>query len=230
MEQILTRFRGVNRINSPRALGAAWVVALAVALAGPAGAATQHKKKEAAPAAEKLAPGECRPTPDQASVGLRALQTELMVAGLKCSADKFNDFVNKFKVTIKTDATRLQTLFSKSFGKSGSSHMNEFVTELANEASTRSNGMSDDEYCQQESALFAKVLALTGAELERFSAMRPLAVSSPVALCPPAPEAATTLVVSTDAANPGANPAVATNPAPVGNPAAAATPPAPRPR
>lgn len=125
----------------------------------------------------------CQPTPDQASVAIRALQTELMVAGLKCSAERFNNFTAKFKPTIKANADRLQALFRKAYGKNGATQMNSFVTRLANDASQRSNAYRDEDYCREQAALFEQVMALTGAELERFSALRTLNVPAPVTLC-----------------------------------------------
>ena len=156
----------------------------------------------AAPAAASAKPGDtCKPTPDQASIGIRALQTELMVAGLKCSAEQWNNFTAKFKKTLKTDADRMQRLFSKSYGKSGPSEMNAFVTSLANEASQRSNGFSEADYCKQQDVLFQKVLALTEMELERFSVGRKLNIAAPVALCVPDPvDGATTATTTTTAA------------------------------
>jgi hypothetical protein len=139
-------------------------------------------------AAAPAKPGDgCKVTPDNASIGIRALQTELMVAGLKCSAEQWNSFTAQFKATIKMDADRMQHLFSKSYGKSGASQMNAFVTQLANDASQRSNGFSEADYCKQEDVVFKKVLALTGQELERFAVGRALAVPAPVALCTPDP-------------------------------------------
>ncbi len=191
---------------------------------------TKHastKKSSSSKTAKALGPGECGPTPDQASIGLRALQTELMVAGLKCSADQWNSFTAKFKATIKTDADRLQHVFAKAYGKGGGNQMNAFVTQLANDASQRSNAFSEAEYCKQEAVLFTKVLALTALDLERFSAKRHLAVPQPVKLCEPDPEPA----VTTASATPGAvaTPAVATGAAATtvkGSPASSATTPA----
>ncbi len=160
--------------------------------------ASTHHKKPSGTESKATAPGECKPTPEQASIGIRALQTELMVAGLKCSADQWNSFTAKFKSTIKADADRLQALFRKTYGKGGASQMNTFVTLLANDASQRSNGSAEVDYCRQEDVLFHKVLALTGAELERFSVHRSLTVPTPVALCPPEADtpAATTAAAS----------------------------------
>jgi hypothetical protein len=174
-------------------------------------------------------PGDtCKPTPDQASIGIRALQTELMVAGLKCSAEQWNNFTAKFKTTLKTDAQRLQHLFAKSYGRSGSTEMNTFVTSLANEASQRSNGFAEADYCKQEDVLFQKVLTLTSLELERFSVGRKLNVAAPVALCPPDPTDGVAATTTAAAGTPGAAPAatqgatatvaVSTTPAPAATP------------
>ncbi len=157
---------------------------IALSVSGAADAST-HKKTSTKQAERPAEPGECKPTPDQASIGIRALQTELMVAGLKCSADQFNAFTAQFKATIKKDADRMQGVFRKVYGKGGPTEMNAFVTQLANDASQRSNGSSEDEYCKQEDVLFQKVLALTGEQLERFSAGRKLEIPTPVALCKP---------------------------------------------
>jgi hypothetical protein len=192
------RFRGFQMmLNAPRGLALALIVASAAAtISAPLRAEStksaepskKHAKHSAAPAsqaAKVVPPGGCQPTPDQASIGIRALQTELMVAGLKCSAEQWNAFTTKFKTTIKIDADRMQKLFSKAYGKSGANQMNAFVTQLANDASQRSNGFSEADYCKQQDVLFQKVLALTSLELERFSAGRALAVPAPVALCKP---------------------------------------------
>ena len=204
------RFEGWNILpGASRSLALALLLAsAALVISSPVQAEAQahasstqpvkHKAKPAsAPTAQaskvsKAPPGGCQPTPDQASIGIRALQTELMVAGLKCSAEQWNIFTAKFKATIKTDADRMQKLFSKSYGKSGPNLMNAFVTQLANDASQRSNGFSEAEYCKQEDVLFKKVLAFTNQELERFSAGRNLAVPAPVALCTPDPADAST--------------------------------------
>jgi hypothetical protein len=199
MERLMGRIRGFQMmLNAPRGLALALIVASAAAtLSAPLRAEstksaeptkTKHATHRAAPAkqtAKVVPPGGCQPTPEQASIGIRALQTELMVAGLKCSAEQWNTFTTKFKTTIKIDADRMQKLFSKAYGKSGANQMNAFVTQLANDASQRSNGFSEADYCKQQDVLFQKVLAFTSLELERFSAGRALAVPAPVALCKP---------------------------------------------
>ncbi len=180
------------------------VTMAAVGISGGAQASTHKKASHKTETNEE--PGACKPTPEQASIGIRALQTELMVAGLKCSAEKWNAFTAQFRTTIKKDADRMQSVFRKAYGKGGSTEMNSFVTQLANDASQRSNGSSEEDYCKQEDVLFQKVLALTGEELEKFSASRKLEVPTPVALCKPEPDAAETTQASaapTGAVQPG---------------------------
>jgi len=182
---------------------------------------THHSTKPATTAAKGPADG-CKVTPDNASIGIRALQTELMVAGLKCSAEQWNAFTSKFKTTIKADADRMQHLFSKSYGKGGPNQMNAFVTQLANDASQRSNAYSEADYCKLQDVLFKKVLALSATELERFSVGRSLTVPAPVALCTPDPVDTGAPVTTTAAAGGAATTvAVSTTPAPAATPVSA---------
>src|SRR5579859_4746110 len=186
MESFMGVFTGENVAVFGRAGRVVLFLTAAVALTAGTAQASHHKSKGASGAVASATPSDgCKQTPDQASIGMRALQTELMVAGLKCSADGWNNFTAKFKTVIKTDADRLQHLFNKTYGKGGATHMNAFVTQLANDASQRSNQMTEANYCQQEAQLFLKVLAFTGQELERFSVHRDLAVPAPVSLCKP---------------------------------------------
>ena len=186
-------------------------------------AKTKHTTHHTSTAAAAKTPADgCKVTADQASIGIRALQTELMVAGLKCSAEKWNAFTSKFKTTIKMDADRMQHLFSKSYGKSGANQMNAFVTQLANDASQRSNGFSEADYCKQEDVIFQKVLALTDKELERFSVGRSLTVPAPVALCTPDPVDGAAPVTTTAGVTPTATTAtvaVSTSTPPAATPA-----------
>ena len=182
---------------------------------------TTHNSTTPAATATKGTPDGCKVTPDQASIGIRALQTELMVAGLKCSAEQWNAFTAKFKTTIKADADRMQKLFSKSYGKSGANQMNAFVTQLANDASQRSNGYSEADYCKQQDVLFKKVLALTGQELERFSVGRSVTVPAPVALCTPDPVDNAAPVTTAGSAGATTTVAVSTTPAPAATPVSA---------
>ena len=216
----MNRFASLEFMKGARrSLVVAALAGMLLPISGTAFATVHHKAKPAAP----VAPGTCGPTPERSSIGIRALQTELMVAGLKCSAEEWNSFTAKFQATIKKDADRMQGVFAKAYGKSGASHMNSFVTQLANDASSRSNNMAEVDYCKQEEVLFQRVLALTADDLERFSVHRALAVPAPVKLCDPEPDAPPITTASATQATPAAaQPAVARSPAssPAGKPAA----------
>jgi hypothetical protein len=183
------------------------VATLAMALLPISGEAlaAHHKAKSATRSTTSSAKPEtesCKTTPERSSIGIRALQTELMVAGLKCSAEEWNNFTAKFKTTIKSDADRMQKLFVKTYGSTGPNRMNAFVTQLANDASQRSNNSAEVDYCRQEEVLFKQVLALTGEELERFAVHRALAVPAPVALCGPDPVVSPTTTASATSSSP----------------------------
>jgi hypothetical protein len=172
-----------------------------------------HHKVQSSQANADTTSVNCTPTAEQSSIGIRALQTELMVAGLKCSAEQWNAFTAKFKSTIKADADQMQRLFNKVYGKGGATKMNAFVTQLANDASERSNRSADEDYCKQENVLFEKILSLTSKDLERFSVHRTVTVPTPVALCAPVPDDApptqsalvTTPVAATASVTPAAS-------------------------
>jgi hypothetical protein len=227
MESFMGVFTGENAAASRRTGRALLVMTAALAFTANAAQAGHHKGKASADKAAAAQPADgCRQTPDQASIGMRALQTELMVAGLKCSADQWNSFTAKFKTAIKTDADRLQHLFNKTYGKAGPTHMNAFVTQLANDASQRSNQMTEANYCQQEGQLFLKVLALTEKDLEHFAVHRALAVPAPVSLCQPEDDkpAAPAVTLASATAAPGAPAQAAVG---TGTPTAAGSTPTP---
>ena len=202
----MRQFAGLEFLRGARRSLVVATLAMALLPISGEALAAHHKAKTASKsptAPAKAETGLCKTTPERSSIGIRALQTELMVAGLKCSAEEWNNFTAKFKTTIKSDADRMQRLFVKTYGNSGSTRMNAFVTQLANDASQRSNNSAEVDYCRQEEVLFQKVLTLTGDELERFAVHRALAVPAPVALCDPEP-------VTTTASATQASPVVAT--------------------
>lgn len=81
----------------------------------------------------------CAQPEEMQAIRIRALQTELMLAGLSCNGRQhYNHFVRSFRSELKTYATALRSYFHRAYGKSGENEMNQFITRLANESSTRS--------------------------------------------------------------------------------------------
>ena len=105
---------------------------------------------------------------------VRQLQTELMVAALKCQGHpdgltaKYNNFVRKFNPDLSTNAKILRSHFSRTYGKDHARRFDTYITTLANEASIRSSQTAN--YCASMAPIFETVLGIGGPELEDFAA------------------------------------------------------------
>ena len=105
---------------------------------------------------------------EQDALAARMLQTELMVAALRCNEHgRYNAFVHRFEDQLVTRGRTLKGMFVRLYGSQGVSRLNSFITRIANEASLRSLAVGRD-YCFQADALFANVLA---AQPTQFSAL-----------------------------------------------------------
>ena len=98
-----------------------------------------------------------RPT-DQMALNTRVLQTELMVGALACNNQQlYNEFVTRYRGDLIKQGQSLREMFDRRHGRGGTTHMNELVTRLANEASQRSATQRYG-FCRQSALLFAKAL------------------------------------------------------------------------
>lgn len=154
-----------------------WVAAACVAgvLAGPAFAATSRKSAKPAPAP---ASKECRPSPEETALHVRALKEEMMVGALSCdSRIGYNEFVRKFEPQLKTSGARMKAAF-RSHG--GESEMDRFNTKLANEAMRQHMEKGTPVFCADSKKLYDEVLALHGDALNDYALKRPVPIASPV--------------------------------------------------
>lgn len=103
--------------------------------------------------------GPCVSGPDQDSMRVRMLQTELMVAALSCDRrDGYNAFVTRFENELVGYGTTLRRFFGREFGTRSAQMLNRFITRIANETSQRSSATGHG-YCKQAKALFERVEA-----------------------------------------------------------------------
>lgn len=164
-----------------------WVAAACIvgALASPAFAATSKSAKPAAPAAPK----ECRPSPEEEALHLRALKEEMMVGALSCdSRIGYSEFVRKFEKQLKVSGARMRAAF-KNHG--GESEMDRFNTKLANEAMRQHMEKGTPVFCADSKKLYDDVLALNGDALFDYAQKRPIPIVSPLRpSCPVAKTAA----------------------------------------
>jgi hypothetical protein len=92
---------------------------------------------------------------------VRELQTHLMVAALSCdAAPEYNAFVKRFTPVLVKHAEQLRRYFAATYGPDGGSHLNRFVTEIANRVSQIS-ATRPSEFCARTVELFRSARADT---------------------------------------------------------------------
>jgi hypothetical protein len=112
------------------------------------------------------AAGTCSLPAEQAAIDARVLQSELMVGALTCGhKSQYNAFVQKFQSELIAHGDGLRHYFKRAYGGASEARLNEFVTRLANAASTRAMAAGTPAYCAQSAALFGQVLAASPATL-----------------------------------------------------------------
>ncbi len=125
----------------------------------------------------------CSDPIDQMAVRTKTLQTELMVAALRCNSNaSYNTFVRKFESDLVTQGTRLRAYFERVYGADSERRINRFVTFLANSASLRSLDAGVG-YCGNATALFSEVLGEDAGGLAQFAANHRVDVSSAAPVC-----------------------------------------------
>ena len=109
----------------------------ATAIAAPAGAA----------AAKAAKPRACVSNSEKLALDTRVLQTELLIGALSCGqGEQYNQFVASFQPQLQEQGSHLISLFNRIHGAKGTDKLNEFVTNLANDASKRSQNIGHG-YC-----------------------------------------------------------------------------------
>lgn len=131
--------------------------------------------------ADNVAPTVCRKPEEAMADDVRRLQTELMVAALKCHtvqelkiADKYNSFVRKFSDEMVSQTKALQSVFKRQYGSAYMKQFDIYVTALANEISQRSQQTPG--YCKQIGDLLDLANAVKPKEIGGFSGQAPLIV------------------------------------------------------
>ena len=119
------------------------------------------------------APGACPSDQVIKAMQVRLLQTELMVAALQCRmvpnhdfTHKYNAFVRQFGSPLLQNGNVLKEHFRRSFGSGHVTHLDRYMTRIANDAGQR--GMVPG-FCQNMAPLFDKVLEVKSADLTEFT-------------------------------------------------------------
>lgn len=100
----------------------------------------------------------CAKSEEMDAIRVRALQTELMMAGLSCNAkNHYNGFVKNNRSELKHYAKSLRSYFERNFSNNAQSEMDEFITKLANDSSKRSLRSGAKSFCSNANTLFTTV-------------------------------------------------------------------------
>lgn len=125
----------------------------------------------------------CADPQDQIAVRTKTLQTELMVAALRCDGNqRYNTFVHKFEQDLVVQGVRLRGYFKRAYGASAERRLNRFVTFLANSASLRSLDVGRN-YCASAQALFDEVLDHTPGALAQYASNQRVDVAESAQVC-----------------------------------------------
>ena len=125
----------------------------------------------------------CSDPQDQVAVRAKTLQTELMVAALRCDGNqRYNAFVRKFESDLVVQGGQLKSYFSRAYGVDSERRLNQFVTYIANSASLRSISMGKG-YCTSANALFTTVMDRAPGELAAYAATQRVDIASEAPAC-----------------------------------------------
>ena len=100
----------------------------------------------------------CAYNAEQKSLHMRALQSELIVAALACSKKQdYNHYVTQFSKDLQWQGKQLKSYFQRSYGSTSERQLNQFVTQMANQASRLSLAKTRDDYCEQAGKLYSVI-------------------------------------------------------------------------
>ena len=96
---------------------------------------------------------------ETAAINARLLQTEMMVAALACDLrPRYNEAIRTFEKELIGHGKLLRAMFRRNHGASAQKKLDVYITQLANDASARSN-YDRLTYCPTATNLFDDVLA-----------------------------------------------------------------------
>lgn len=94
---------------------------------------------------------------ERASLEMRVMQSELMVAALACSSSaNYNAFVTRYKSELTNYGKTMQDLFKRVHGGNAFNQINSFVTRVANEASLKM--AQNSHFCEDAGQMFETLL------------------------------------------------------------------------
>ncbi len=126
----------------------------------------------------------CAASVDRASLQVRMLQTELMVAALTCNQrTDYNAFVSRFQPELTLQGKHLQSFFKRQHGSGSARALNGFITRIANESSRR--GMQKrGAFCHNAASIHTASKTIQPASLASYAGTQPFANLHGISACP----------------------------------------------
>ncbi len=102
----------------------------------------------------------CKSPSDREIFELAALKSEVMVLATSChEEERYNAFVQHFKATLQANEHAFDAYFKRTFGRSGQTEHDSYVTSLANAQSDVGLKEGTD-FCPHTDAIFDEVMAV----------------------------------------------------------------------
>ena len=107
---------------------------------------------------------------EKASLHVRVLQSNLMVASITCRlSDAYNATLTKFENELIRHDDTLRSYFDRVYGtKKGAAKLDHYITDIANEIAVRSSKRRS-KYCASARSIFERVLVLSPSDLSGFA-------------------------------------------------------------
>ncbi len=113
----------------------------------------------------------CANGSEKLAFDIRAAQSYLMVSALSCGWQKdYNNFVKRFSSQLVYNNSILKKYFDRSYNKNSESHLNKFITNLANESSKQSLSVSLKQFCKESNGIFKQALSTKPSKIKELAA------------------------------------------------------------
>lgn len=106
---------------------------------------------------------------ERVALGVRAVQTHLMVAALACNfRPQYNEFVLRFRPALDRDTAIVHRFFRRAYGSQATSEATRYFTHFANRASLISTSDFTG-FCERSAAILSAARGISPRQLEDFA-------------------------------------------------------------
>jgi len=112
----------------------------------------------------------CAKPEEAKALSLRTLTSHLMVAALSCGQQKaYNQFMHQYQPLMQENGPKIKAYFKRAYGRDFEARLNQFITNLANQASESSMSGDMQGFCQEAAETFAELNQQDVASIQHFA-------------------------------------------------------------